>query len=103
MSGAGGAGGAAGAAAGGAAAAAAIANAVKASGVLVSLVPEEFERVLATVREPLVVTAQGGFFSTHYRYLFGHRGLAFHTKTSEPLRLPEGTQVVNAHKIWIPG
>ncbi len=87
----------------GAAAAAAIANAIKASGVLVKLDPHEFERLLATVPEPLVVTAEGGFFSTSYRYLFGHRGLAFHTKSATPLVLPDGTQTVPARKIWIPG
>ncbi len=97
-----GAGGAAGAGAA-AAAAAAIANAIRASGVLVALDPHEFERLLATVPEPLVVTAEGGFFSRHYRYLFGHRGLAFHTKSGTPLSLPRGTQTVPAKKIWIPG
>jgi hypothetical protein len=97
-----GAGGAAGAGAA-AAAAAAIANAIKASGVLVNLDPDEWEKVLRHATDPLVVTAEGGFFSTTYLYLFSYEGLAFHTKSREPLVLPERTRTVRARKIWIPG
>jgi hypothetical protein len=47
-----------------AAAAAAIANAVKVSGTIVKVKPEEFARILARQPGLLVVTAEGGFFST---------------------------------------
>ncbi|HYP01297.1 MAG TPA: hypothetical protein VER76_13990 [Pyrinomonadaceae bacterium] len=89
-------------AAAGAAAAAAIANAIKASGVLVSLTPEEFASILRRTDNPLVVAAQGGFFSTHYKYLTTYKGLAFHTKSPAPLILPAGAEVVNAKDISIP-
>jgi hypothetical protein len=94
---------AAAAAAGGAGAAAAIAQAIKASGAIVNLHPLEFERILRRAESPLVVAATGGWFSTHHKYLMGYKGLAFYTKSPEPLRLPEDTELVTAKGIWIPG
>ena len=90
----------AGAAGGAAAAAAAIANAIKASGVLVRLDSEEFEKILTRVEAPLVVTSDGFFGG--YKYLTSYRGLAFYTKAREPLSLPADAELVTAKKIWIP-
>lgn len=86
-----------------AAAAAAVAQAVKASGVIVSMEPEEFLRLLDRIEEPLVVAATGGFISKNYQYLVGFKGLAFFTKSSEKLPLPPAAEIVAADKIWIPG
>ena len=94
---------AAGAAGGGAAAAAAIANAIRASGAIVSVDPYDFELLLQKVEEPLVVHAEGGLFSTNYQYLMGYRGLVFFTKAQSPIPLPVGTQVIRSQKIWLPG
>lgn len=85
-----------------AAAAAAIAQAVKASGTIVKLVPVEFQRILARQPGLLVVTAEGGFFSARHKYLTSYKGLAFFTESSEPMALPNGCEVVVAEKIWIP-
>ena len=85
------------------AAAAAIAKAVKVSGTIVKVEPGEFERILARQPGLLVVTAQGGIFSTKYRYLTSYKGLAFFTESAEPLSLPSGSELVVAKKIWIPG
>jgi hypothetical protein len=90
-------------AAGGAAAAAAIAQAMKASGVIVRVEPSEFERILGRQDSPLIVTAQGGVFSTNYQYLMSYKGLAFFTKSPTPLSLPSSAEVVVARTIWIPG
>jgi len=92
-----------GAAGGAAAAAAAIAEATKASGVIVKLEPVEFLKVLSRVVEPLVVTAQGGLFTNNFQYLVSYKGLAFFTKSEEVLELPAGVETVVAEKIWIPG
>jgi hypothetical protein len=92
-----------GAAAGGAAAAAAIAQAIKASGVLIRVEPAEFLRILYRQKEPLVVHAAGGFFRTSYQYLTSYKGLAFYSKSKEPLDLPSGCELVTAGGIWIPG
>ena len=64
------------------------------------------ERVHADTRlqeAPLVVTAQGGFFSVKYQYLVSYKGLAFHTKSQIPLTLPSGIEIVTAKSIWVPG
>ncbi len=96
------AGGAGGAAAAVAAEAAAIAKAVKASGAIVDMEPEDFLSIVRRCEKPLVVAASGGSFRKHYRYLVGHKGLVFHTKSSEQLMLPGKPEVVHAKKIWIP-
>jgi hypothetical protein len=93
----------AGASAGAAAAAVAVAQAIKASGAIVRVEPEDFLRILRRQQEPLVVHATGGFFSTSYQYLSSYKGLAFFTKSPTPLSLPSGCEVVEARKIWIPG
>jgi hypothetical protein len=85
-----------------AAAAAAIAQAVKASGAIVRMEPEEFSKLLLKQQSPLVVHAVGGLLSSNYQYLFGHKGLVFFTKSSEPLSLPPQAEVVLARSIWIP-
>ena len=91
------------AAAGGAAAAAAIANATKASGVVVRLSAENFLAILKRVESPLVVHTSGGLFTTSYQYLVGYKGLAFYTKSREPLQLPPGVELVRAKRMWMPG
>jgi hypothetical protein len=89
-------------AAAGAAAAAAIANAIKASGVLVRVAPNVFQTILRKVENPLVVYATGGFFSTKHMYLVSYKGFAFFTKSSEPILLPTNVETVVAAKMWLP-
>lgn len=90
-------------AAGAAAAAAAIAEAIKASGVVVRVSPADFHAILLKVEKPLVIYAEGGLFSTNYQYLVSYKGLAFFTKSSEPILLPSAVETIVAKKIWIPG
>ena len=85
------------------AAAAAIAQAIKASGAIVRIKPHYFELILSRVDEPLVVTAEGGFFTTSYQYLTAYKGLIFFAKAGTPLDLPPKAEVIQAEKIWIPG
>ena len=94
---------AAGVAGGAAAAAAAIAQAIKASGAIVSVEPRDFMSILSRISKPLVVMAEGGFFKTNYQYLTGYKGLVFFTKTDVPLLLPGDVELIAAKKIWIPG
>lgn len=91
--------------AGGAAAAvaAAIAQAVKASGVIVNMEPEDFTTIVHRCDKPLVVIARDGIISKGFRYLVSYKGLAFHTKSKMELMLPGKTEVVHAKTIWIPG
>jgi len=86
-----------------AAAAAAIARAVKASGAIVSMEPEDFLTIVNRCEKPLVVFAQGGVLDRSFRYLVSYKGLAFHTKSKTELMLPGKVEMVHARTIWIPG
>ncbi|MFH0847703.1 MAG: hypothetical protein V1894_06610 [Chloroflexota bacterium] len=91
---------------GGAAAAAymaAIARATKASGAIVRIEPEDFSKLIARVKAPLVVIAPGGVFRKDFRYLTSYKGLFFFTKSATELQLPADTELVRAKEIWIPG
>jgi hypothetical protein len=85
-----------------AAAAAAIANAIKASGVVVRVEPEDFTKVLGRLEQPLVIYSKGGFFTTKHQYLVSYKGFAFYTKTSNEIFLPSSVEVIKARSIWIP-
>ena len=84
------------------AAAAAAANAIKAAGAVIFVEPEEFQKILARVEEPLVVVADGGFFRHKYQYLTSYKGLIFFASSDETIPLPGDTVIVNAGKIWVP-
>ena len=86
----------------GAAAAAAIAQAIKASGAIVRVEPNDFMLVLSRNKNPLVVSAQGGILRTSYQYLTAYKGLVFFTKSPAPLLLPSEVELIAARKIWIP-
>ena len=86
----------------GVAAAQAIANAVKASGVIVRVEGRDFLNLLRKTEAPLVVYSRGGVFTTKHKYLTSYKGLAFFTKVKEPLDLPMKAEVVVAEKIWVP-
>lgn len=90
---------------GSAAMAAVIAQAVKATGAIIKLEPQEFEKILARSDSPLVVIAPGGFLGRSRKYLTGYRGLFFYTSTGRdsPLRIEGRCEVIRAGKIWIPG
>lgn len=84
------------------AAAAAIANAIKASGAIIRVEPDEFQKILSRVDEPLVVRAEGGWRTKNYQYLTAYKGLIFHTKSPSELSLPSRVEMISANKIWIP-
>jgi hypothetical protein len=85
-----------------AAAAAAIARAIKASGAIVELEPEEFQRVLYNARELVIVMSPPRRFHKTYDYITSYRGLAFATRAPSPLHLPSGSELIAAKKIWLP-
>jgi hypothetical protein len=87
----------------GAAHAAAVAHAIKASGAIVRLSPESFESLLGRAGDVLVVHSTGWMFGTEHRYLFGHKGLVFYTKSRDTVFIPPGTETIEADRIWIPG
>ena len=89
-------------AAGAAAVAAAIAQAIRASGVLVRVSPEDFHQILRKADQPLVIYARGGLFSSNHQYLTSYKGFAFFTKSATEIILAPGTETIVAKKIWIP-
>lgn len=46
--------------------------------------------------------AEGGVFKKNFRYITSYKGLFFHTKAQDPIRLPEGTELIRASSISIP-
>jgi hypothetical protein len=91
------------------AAVAAMIQAIKASGVIVRVDPENFLQVVTRQEAPLVVCAPGNaflqrWFRVHsFSYLTSYKGLAFHTTSREHLPMPDGAEVILAKSIWIPG
>jgi hypothetical protein len=88
---------------GAAAAAAAMVRAVKASGAIVRVEPEEFLKLLSRNTQGLVVHAPGGWLNRGHRYLMAYKGLGFSTYTREPFPLPGTCEIVEAGSIWVPG
>jgi len=86
----------------GAAAHAAIVRAIRASGVVVTVLPEEFLSIVRRVPEPLVIAAQTGMFGKKYQYLTSYKGLAFFAQSPTPLMLPRSIETILAKKIWVP-
>jgi len=87
---------------GAAAAAAAIANAVKASGLVVRVEPVDFFAILKRAEEPVVVIGKGGYFRKHFQYLTSYKGLGFFTKSETALVLPPHVEIIAAKSISFP-
>jgi len=86
----------------GGAAAAAVAQAIKASGAIVRLEPDDFSRLVNRQDNLLVIRSQGGVFGAKFQYLTSYKGLVFYTKSREPLYISNKAEIVEARKIWIP-
>ncbi len=84
-------------------AAAVIADAIKASGAIVRVENDDFLSIIERAEKPLVVMKQIGFLSPSFKYISSYKGLAFFTKSAEPLRLPSDTELIMAKNISIPG
>ncbi|MFC1783215.1 hypothetical protein ACFL02_06475 [Planctomycetota bacterium] len=90
-----------GGAGGAGAAAAASAAAIKASGAIVHVTPENFSEILARLEEPIVVHSPSAFLTPN-KYLTNYRGFFFYTKSKEPLYISSKIELIAAEKIWIP-
>ena len=84
------------------AAAAAAIEATKASGAIIKVKPEEFQKILARAERPLVVRAHGGLFGKSFQYLTSYKGLVFYTKAPQEIYLSGEVETVAAEKIWVP-
>jgi hypothetical protein len=88
---------------GGAAAAhAVLVQAVRASGVIVRLDPDEFLKIINKNLDGLVVMSIGGTLNRGFHYLTSYKGLAFYTKSSKRLLLPISVELIVSKGIWMP-
>ena len=83
-------------------AAVAINEAIKASGPIIQVGPEQFLKLLAKIESPLVETPKGSFLVTRYKYLTSYKGLIFYTKSPVPLELSMSVEVITAKKVSVP-
>ena len=83
-------------------AAAAIAEAIKASGVIVAVEIDGFKSIVSRVDNPLIVAATSRFGRKKYHYLTSYKGLAFHARSAKPLEVTGDVELVTARRIWIP-
>jgi hypothetical protein len=81
---------------------AAIVRAIKASGVLVRVEPETFQKILDKNQDAVVIISTGGLFNRGMHYLTSYKGFAFYTKTSAELILPGNIEIISARQIWMP-
>ena len=72
-------------------------------GVIVKVEPPEFLSIVAKQKEPLIVRAPHGMFSSKTDYLVSYKGLAFFTSSREPLTLPANAEIVAAKSMYVPG
>jgi hypothetical protein len=82
--------------------AAAMAQAIKASGAIVRVEPEEFQRLIGGADQPVVIVSHTRFFGDRYQYLSPYKGLVLHTRTRSPIPLPGRAETIVARSIWIP-
>jgi hypothetical protein len=87
---------------GAAAAMAAIAQAIKASGAIVRVTPDNFIKILGKVNKPLVVFAKGGIFKPNYQYITAYKGLIFFTKSEKELMIAGDAEIISSKSIWVP-
>lgn len=88
-----------------AAAAAALANAVAAAGGMVRVDPADFLAIADRAEQPLVVHSAGPwvlFVGFYHHYVMPYRGLTFVTKSTDPLLLPKGTELIESKYIYLP-
>lgn len=84
------------------AAAAAVAQAIKASGAIIRVEPDEFINIISRSQKPLIIMAKGGFLNKSFDYLTGYKGLVFYTRSNKSLYLPGDSEIISAKQIWIP-
>ncbi len=80
----------------------AIANAIKASGVVVELAREDFLTIVRQSEKPLIVHAPSKLIRTKHKYLTSYKGLAFYTKVDQPLDFLSEVELIEAKKISVP-
>jgi hypothetical protein len=79
-----------------------VANAIKASGAIVEVEPDDFQKIIAKTQAPLVIRAVEGRRTKKYKYLTEYKGLVFHTESRSELLLPSRVEIISAKQISVP-
>ena len=79
-----------------------LANALKASGVIVEVSPKDFLTIVRRNEPALIVHAQSKIIRTTHKYLTSYKGLAFYTRVNDPLSFLSKVEMIEAKKISIP-
>lgn len=77
-------------------------QALKASGILVRLGPEEFQSLLNRTEAPLIVRHTSGYFRKTVHCLVHYRGFVFYTQSRQPIELPANAEIIDAKSLWLP-
>ena len=87
---------------GAAAAQQAIQNAIKASGAIVKIDPNDFTGLISKMDNALIVEAPGSMFTRVWKYMTSYKGFLFYTKTKDRLSIPNRHELIKSRKIWVP-
>jgi hypothetical protein len=79
-----------------------VANAIKASGAIVRVEADDFQKIIAKTEAPLVIRAVEGRRTKKYKYLTEYKGLAFYAESRSELLLPSRAEIILAKEISIP-
>jgi len=90
-------------AAGVAAAQAAIQEAIKASGAIVKIAPNEFSNLISKMDDGIVIEkGDKGFFDSGYKYSTSYKGFIFYCKSRNQITIPSRLEKIKANRIWVP-
>jgi len=59
--------------------------------------------MLSRQPDPVIVTSLTGVFTRRHQYLTSYKGLAFYTRSEDPLELPANAELITAKSMWMPG
>ncbi len=88
---------------GAAAAQAAIQEAIKASGAIVKIAPNEFSSLISRMDDGIVIEkGDKGFLNRGYKYSTSYKGFIFYCKSGNQITIPSRLEKVKADRIWVP-
>jgi len=79
-----------------------IGQAIKASGSIIQVEKDEFEKVLAVTDQKLVAACPAKGLFGRNQYMVPYKGFVFYLKHRDLVRIPEGFEVITAKRIWNP-
>jgi hypothetical protein len=80
----------------------ATAEAIKASGAIVRVEPNDSLSIINRTDKQLVVIARARWLRSNYQYLTAYKGLVFFRKSITALEFPSNAEIVTAREIWVP-